>query len=336
MTNLTTAFAGSPEFAKTILQSLIDSRFAPTVVLTQPDRPKGRGRKLQANPVKTLAQEKGIPVLQPVNFKSQQSLDELVAYTPDVLIVAAYGLILPKTVLTIPKYGCINVHASLLPRWRGAAPIERAIMAGDTATGVGIMQMEKGLDTGPLFAERKLAITAQTTVLQLEHQLAANGAELLIQVLGKLPLQTQTQSEEGVTYASKLTADDRRVSWHSSAIDIERQIRALADRMPVTVTLPEVEIQFLEASVVLDETEAKSAPPGRLHANAPGTLIMARKGRLIIQCGSGQLQIQRLRINKGKGLPMDTAAAINGFQSFLPEGTQFDAGNADSQGDLNL
>lgn len=315
MTTLTTAFAGSPEFAKNILQRLQDSPFAPAVVLTQPDRPKGRGRKLQANPVKTLAQEANIPVLQPINFKAQESLAALAEFNPDVLIVAAYGLILPPSVLALPKFGCINVHASLLPRWRGAAPIERAIMAGDTATGVGIMQMEKGLDTGPIFAERELTISAQTSVLQLEQQLAVSGAELLINVLGHLPMNAQPQNEEGVTYASKLTAEDRRVHWHSSAIDIERQIRALADRMPVTTKLPEVEVQFLAASV-LDE------PPTTA---APGTLLIARKGRLIVQCGTGQIQIDRLRINKGKGLPMDTAAAINGFQRFLPEGAQFDA-----------
>ncbi len=324
MTTLTTAFAGSPEFAKSILQSLQDSPFAPTVVLTQPDRPKGRGRKLQANPVKTLAQETNIPLLQPVNFKSQESLDALAAFNPDVLIVAAYGLILPTTVLTLPKYGCINVHASLLPRWRGAAPIERAIMAGDTTTGVGIMQMEKGLDTGPIFAQRQLPISAQTAVLQLEQQLAVNGAELLIDVLGKLPMEVQPQSDDGITYASKLTAKDRQISWQSSAIDIERQIRALADRMPVTTKLPEVEVQLLAASV-LNETETDSALSSTSTLVAPGTLLIARKGRLIIQCGIGQLQIQRLRINKGKGLPMDTAAAINGFQRFLPEGAQFDA-----------
>jgi len=315
VTTLTTAFAGSPEFAKNILQRLQDSPFAPAVVLTQPDRPKGRGRKLQANPVKTLAQEANIPVLQPINFKAQESLAALAEFNPDVLIVAAYGLILPPSVLALPKFGCINVHASLLPRWRGAAPIERAIMAGDTATGVGIMQMEKGLDTGPIFAERELTISAQTSVLQLEQQLAVSGAELLIDVLGHLPMNAQPQNEEGVTYASKLTAEDRRVHWHSSAIDIERQIRALADRMPVTTKLPEVEVQFLAASV-LDE------PPTTA---APGTLLIARKGRLIVQCGTGQIQIDRLRINKGKGLPMDTAAAINGFQRFLPEGAQFDA-----------
>jgi len=188
VTTLTTAFAGSPEFAKNILQRLQDSPFAPAVVLTQPDRPKGRGRKLQANPVKTLAQETNIPVLQPINFKAQESLAALAEFNPDVLIVAAYGLILPPSVLALPKFGCINVHASLLPRWRGAAPIERAIMAGDTATGVGIMQMEKGLDTGPIFAERELTISAQTSVLQLEQQLAVSGAELLIDVLGHLPM----------------------------------------------------------------------------------------------------------------------------------------------------
>jgi len=320
VTNLTTAFAGSPEFAKTILQHLSDSPFAPKVVLTQPDRPKGRGRKLKANPVKTLAQELAIPVLQPNDFKSQESLDELSHFHPDVLIVAAYGLILPTTVLELPKYGCINVHASLLPRWRGAAPIERAVMAGDTQTGVGIMQMEKGLDTGPVFLEQKVAINNDSTVADLEHQLAVGGAQLLIEVLNSLPAQTQTQaqaqaqSEAGITYAAKLTPADRRVNWHNSAAEIERQIRALANRMPVTATLPEVEVQLLSAQVITADSAA-----------APGTIVAARKGQFVVQCGTDQLQVQRLRINKGKGLPMDAAAAINGFQRFLPEGAQFDA-----------
>jgi methionyl-tRNA formyltransferase len=314
VTNLTTAFAGSPEFAKTILQHLSDSPFAPKVVLTQPDRPKGRGRKLQANPVKTLAEELAIPVLQPNGFKSKESLDELSHFHPDVLIVAAYGLILPTTVLKLPKYGCINVHASLLPRWRGAAPIERAVMAGDTQTGVGIMQMEKGLDTGPVFLEQKVAINNDSTVADLEHQLAVCGAQLLIEVLNSLPAQTQTQSEAGITYAAKLTPADRRVNWHNSAAEIERQIRALADRMPVTATLSEVEVQLLKAQVITADSAA-----------APGTIVVARKGQFVVQCGTDQLQVQRLRINKGKGLPMDAAAAINGFQRFLPEGAQFDA-----------
>ena len=314
MTNLTTAFAGSPEFAKTILQHLSDSPFAPKVVLTQPDRPKGRGRKLQANPVKTLAQELAIPVLQPNDFKSQESLDELSHFHPDVLIVAAYGLILPTTVLELPKYGCINVHASLLPRWRGAAPIERAVMAGDTQTGVGIMQMEKGLDTGPVFLEQKVAINNDSTVADLEHQLAVGGAQLLIEVLNSLPAQAQAQSEAGITYAAKLTPAHRRVNWHNSAAEIERQIRALAIRMPVTARLPEVEVQLLSAQVITADSAA-----------APGTIVAARKGQFVVQCGTDQLQVQRLRINKGKGLPMDAAAAINGFQRFLPEGAQFDA-----------
>jgi methionyl-tRNA formyltransferase len=176
------------------------------------------------------------------------------------------------------------------------------------------MQMEKGLDTGPVFLEQKVAINNDSTVADLEHQLAVCGAQLLIEVLNSLPAQTQTQSEAGITYAAKLTPADRRVNWHNSAAEIERQIRALADRMPVTATLSEVEVQLLKAQVITADSAA-----------APGTIVVARKGQFVVQCGTDQLQVQRLRINRGKGLPMDAAAAINGFQRFLPEGAQFDA-----------
>ena len=170
-----------------------------------------------------MAQELAIPGLQPNDFKSEESLDELSHFHPVVLSVAAYGLILPTTVLELPKYGCINVHASLLPRWRGAAPIERAVMAGDTQTGVGIMQMEKGLDTGPVFLAHTVAINNASTVADLEHQLAVGSAQLLIEVLNSLPAQTQAQaqSEAGITYAAKLTPAHRRVNWHNSAAEIE-------------------------------------------------------------------------------------------------------------------
>jgi methionyl-tRNA formyltransferase len=324
VTKLTTAFAGSPDFAKTILKRLQNSAFAPSVILTQPDRPKGRGRKLTSNPVKVCAQAANTPILQPKDFKSQENVDALAKFRPDVLIVAAYGLILPAPVLDLPRFGCINVHASLLPRWRGAAPIERAIIAGDRETGVSIMQMEAGLDTGPIYNDRKVPIVSDASVLELEQTLANVGAELLIEVLNNLPMASHPQNSEGVTYAAKLSAADRTVNWQSSASDIERQIRALAQRTPVTVTLPNVEIQLLEAEVLNKESATTIAARSK-----PGTLVQAKKNILLIQCGTGRLQIKQLRLNKGKGLPLGPSAVINGFQRFFPEGAVFDDEGAD-------
>ena len=180
MTDLRIAFAGTPTFARTILAALCQSEFTPNLVLTQPDRPKGRGRAVQASPVKELAQELGLPLAQPVNLRDAENLESLQKAAPDVLVVAAYGLILPSPVLSLPRFGCINVHASLLPRWRGAAPIERAIMAGDEETGVCIMQMEAGLDTGPVLLQETTDIGPRDTTGDLHDRLATIGARLIV------------------------------------------------------------------------------------------------------------------------------------------------------------
>lgn len=327
MPKLNTLFAGSPEFAADILRTLIDSEFCPQAVITQPDRPKGRGRKLQANAVKQLALEHGLPVEQPESLKNEQAVAALTAYEPDVIVVAAYGLILPKKVLQLPRFGCINVHASLLPRWRGAAPIERAIMAGDSETGVCIMHMEEGLDTGPVYARQTIAIEPTTTPKQLEHQLAMAGSAQLMGVLAAFAEvkaghtecpEPIPQNDELATYAEKLTALDRRINWQDSAQQIARQVRAMADKLPVRTTLNDCGVQFLAAQHI------EQALPGD-DGLSSGTLVDASKAGLIIQCATDLLQVTSLKVERGKGKVLDPAAAINGFKDLFYPGAKFNA-----------
>jgi len=316
---LTLAFAGSPEFAAIILERLQDSPHPCKLVLTQPDRPKGRGRKLIPNAVKTVAVAQNLPVLQPATLRdvaAQRALQEL---QPDVLVVAAYGLLLPQSVLSIPTYGCINVHASLLPRWRGAAPIERAVMAGDQETGVAIMQMEKGLDTGPVYASQALSIADSEDVLALERNLACMGAELLIHVLDRLPTEPTPQPGRGVCYAHKLTALDRIIDWENDAEHIARQIWALSHRMPAVTQLDGAQIQITRANAVPDMSDEQ--------AITPGTQLNKGKKRIVIACGTGALEVRRLQINRGKGTPMDAAAARNGYADVFSPGRVFSANN---------
>lgn len=320
MTSLKVAFAGSPEFAATILQRLQQSAHPASLVLTQPDRPKGRGRKLMPNPVKAFALEQGLVTLQPESLRDETAHAALIQHQPDVLVVAAYGLLLPESVLNIPKYGCINVHASLLPRWRGAAPIERAVMAGDQETGVAIMQMEKGLDTGPVFASRAIAISDAANISALEHRLASAGAELLLQVLDQLPSQPTPQPDTGISYAHKLVAKDRVIRWEDSADAIARQIWALEHRMPAMANVQDTQVQILEASVVTQPEQGSSA--------APGELVDSGKKRLIVACGQGFLEILRLQVNRGKGLPMDASAAKNGYGALFRPGNVMASGGS--------
>ena len=325
MPDLITAFAGSPVFAAAILERLIASKYSPALVLTQPDRPKGRGRKLAANPVKKLASNAGIPVAQPVNFKSEQALAELSSCQPDVLIVAAYGLILPPRVLSLPTYGCINVHASMLPRWRGAAPIERAIMAGDRETGVCIMAMEAGLDTGPVYASQQVPIVPGSPASELEATLVEAGSEQLLAVLKKfaaakagkadLPVAT-AQNDDLATYASKLTSADRAVNWQQSAEQIARQVIALADRLPVRVSINGCGVQLLDARYI-EQTHLS------VEHTVPGTLIDASKEGLTVQCETDLLQITSLKVERGKGKVLDPAAAVNGFKDLFHPGARF-------------
>ena len=222
-------FAGTPDFARESLQALIDADMAPDAVLTQPDRPAGRGKKLTASPVKQLAADHRLPVLQPQTLKDEETAATLRAIDADVFVVAAYGLLLPQQILDIPRSGCINVHASLLPRWRGAAPIQAAILAGDESSGVSLMQMEAGLDTGPVFATAEISLAAGETAGELHDRLATLGGELLVQHLsaivdGTLPAIAQDDSVS--TYAPKFRSVDARLDWSSPAAELQRVVRA--------------------------------------------------------------------------------------------------------------
>ena len=245
----------------------------------------------------------------------------LAQYELDVLVVAAYGLILPAAVLQLPRFGCLNVHASLLPRWRGAAPIERAVMAGDSETGVCIMQMEEGLDTGPVYRHKAVPISRPTDTPQLEQTLASLGSKLLIEVLddfaataasGTRPPSAAAQVDSTATYAHKLTAADRIIDWSKSASSIADQINALGARMATRCLIGDCGIQLLAARAIEQQQTQISAPPG--------SIVEASKRALLVQCATGLLQIDRLRVERGKGAALDAKAAVNGFRDVLQPG----------------
>jgi methionyl-tRNA formyltransferase len=262
-------------------------------VYTQPDRPAGRGRALAMSPVKLEALQRGIEVLQPETLKKQVSRDALRALEPDLMIVVAYGLILPQSILDIPKYGCWNVHASLLPRWRGAAPIQRAIEAGDTETGVCLMQMEKGLDTGPVLLSQSLTIGEHETGGQLHDRLADLGAQVLADGLGLLragivPV-SRPQPEEGVIYAHKLEKREARLDWSQPAVALANKVRAFNP-------WPVAEAEFAGERVRIYGAAAIDSD----HGKAPGTVLAAGRDGIDIACGSGALRIRSLQREGGK------------------------------------
>ena len=291
-------FAGTPEFAAIALKALLDkgpdAGFNVVAAYTQPDRPAGRGLKLMASAVKQLALSRGLPVLQPPTLKTPEVQTELAALAPDVMVVAAYGLILPQAVLDIPHkvagYGCLNIHASLLPRWRGAAPIHRAILAGDAKSGVAIMQMEAGLDTGPVLLETYTAIGARETTGQLHDRLATLGAEAIVHVLTKLArgheLAAASQSSHGITYAHKITVEEAQIDWSASAVEIDRKIRAF-NPVPGAWTLWRGEKFKLWAS------ELVSVP--YCLGSEPGTVMASEGEHLLVSCGSSVLAITEIQ-----------------------------------------
>ena len=258
MSGLRVAFAGTPDFALPAFHALAGSRHQLVGVLTQPDRPKGRGRHLAASPVKLAALERGVPVSQPVTLKTEADRAELAGWLPDVLVVVAYGLILPRAALDLPRLGCVNIHASLLPRWRGAAPIQRAILAGDAQTGVSIMRMDVGLDTGPVFLERPLSIGPEETGGSLHNRLAAAGGTAIVEVLDKLAAnsaESTPQREDGLTYAAKIDKAEAVIDWRRHAAEIERKVRAF-NPWPVAETRLDGEQLRIYAAKVIDD------PPG--------------------------------------------------------------------------
>ena len=287
-------FAGTPDFAVPSLRAAAQ-RNEVVAVYTQPDRPAGRGRELTPSPVKREALLRGIEVVQPENFRSAVSKQALRALKPDLMIVVAYGLILPQSVLDIPTYGCWNVHASLLPRWRGAAPIQRAIQAGDRESGVCLMQMEKGLDTGPVLLAQSLEIGAEETGGQLHDRLAALGAQVLSDGLGLLragmrPV-AQAQPEAGVTYAHKLEKAEARLDWTQSAQSLADTVRAF-NPWPMAEAQVAGERLRLHGAVALDDA----------HQAPPGTLLRASRDGLDVAAGEGVLRIRVLQREGGKAI----------------------------------
>jgi len=287
-------FAGTPEFAVPSLR-VAARQHEVVAVYTQPDRPAGRGRGLAASPVKLEAIARGIPVLQPETLRDAASQDALRRIAPDLIVVVAYGLILPRAVLGIPQYGCWNVHASLLPRWRGAAPIQRAIQAGDAGTGVCLMQMEAGLDTGPVLLARTTDIGADETGGRLHDRLAELGAQVLADGLGLLRAGVHPvpwpQPAEGVTYAHKLDKAEARLDWNRPAAELARTVRAF-DPWPVAEAIVAGERLRIHGAVAIDE----------VHAAAPGTLLRASHDGIDIACGVGALRIRVLQREGGKAI----------------------------------
>ena len=311
-------YAGTPEFAVPALAALLGSRHDVVGVLTQPDRPKGRGQQIALSPVKQAAQTHGVPVSQPQTLKNEDDRAVLVAWKPDVIVVVAYGIILPKAVLALPRLGCVNIHASLLPRWRGAAPIQRAILAGDRETGVTIMLMDSGLDTGPILLEHRVAIDPTETAGTLHDRLAAIGAPALLRALDGLEsgaIHAEPQPAEGMTYASKIDKAEAVVDWRLSAEEVVRKVRAF-DPWPVAESrLDGEQLRIYAAhvapivSVAPLASIARSAPAAPIAPMAsaapedarqdaaviPGTIVAISENGVIVSCGHGSVALTEIQ-----------------------------------------
>lgn len=289
-------FAGTPAFAAAALDSILAAGHDVPLVLTQPDRPAGRGMALQPSPVKQRAALAGIEVYQPLHLKDPEAQAKLAAVEADVMVVAAYGLILPQAVLDLPRLGCLNIHASLLPRWRGAAPIQRALLAGDAETGVCIMQMEAGLDTGPVLLADAFAIQDTDTTATLHDRLAALGARLIVEALGRLPLPATAQPLAGVTYAHKIEKAEALIDWSQPAAVLDRHIRAFNP-------FPGAQARFAGQTVKL-WAAAPVAEQGEM-----GTILSVDRERIVVACGEGALAVSELQKAGGKRLPVQSFLA---------------------------
>jgi methionyl-tRNA formyltransferase len=281
-------FAGTPDFSVPSLQALLDSAHEVVAVYTQPDRPAGRGRRRAASPVKQLAVQHDVPVCQPDLLRSDAAQQQLASWQADLMVVIAYGLILPAEVLSMPRLGCINVHASLLPRWRGAAPVQRAILAGDRETGVCLMQMDAGLDTGPVLACTRCDILEDDTGSGLHDRLAQLGADLLADKLALIEsgeLEAHEQDETQASYASKLQKSEARINWQDAASDIANKVRAF-NAWPVAETRYEGrQLRIWEATAQADGSQA-----------VPGTVISATRAGIEVACGRGSLLVRRVQL----------------------------------------
>lgn len=319
--SLRIVFAGTPDFAAHHLQALIDSPHEIVGVYTQPDRRAGRGKKLVGSPVKQMAEQHGLSVFQPLNFKEQADRDELASLEADVMVVVAYGLLLPQSVLDIPKYGCINVHASLLPRWRGAAPIQRCIEAGDTETGVTIMQMDKGLDTGDMLLKTQLTLAADETGGSLHDRLLEQGGPALLEVLSAMAsgsLNPVVQPEQGVTYAHKFGKADSEIDWSESVDSIDRKVRAY-NPFPVAHCLWQGQsLRVWEAERICKPAEAQA-----------GDIVAVSAEGIEVACGEGRFLLKVIQLPGKKALSV--ADVLNGNRDLFQVGMSFvdhDSGTA--------
>ncbi len=320
---LRVVFAGTPDFAAMHLKALLDNPGFPheiVAIYSQPDRPAGRGKKLKPSPVKQLALDNNIPVFQPINFKNAADQHEFSNLQADLMIVVAYGLLLPSIILDAPKYGCINVHASLLPRWRGAAPIQRAVEAGDSETGVTIMQMDVGLDTGDMLMKAQCEISLNDTGGTIHDTLAKIGVPALIKTVDLIASNATKPIKQDDTrscYAPKISKQDAILDWHRPADEIARKIRAF-NPFPIAYTsLAGERIKIWQATIVdlpLDSITGENTEPG--------TIIHANKKEIIVACGSGNLSLQHLQLPGGKA--MNISALMNSKAEMFPIGRRFD------------
>ena len=288
-------FAGTPEFAACALKAILAAGHQVTLVLTRPDRPAGRGMALRPSPVKEVAVASGIDVFQPPTLKKDPvAWERIRAAGAEAMVVAAYGLILPQAVLDIPRFGCLNIHASLLPRWRGAAPIQRAILAGDAESGVCIMQMEAGLDTGPVLRSGRLPLAADETAGSLHDKLAELGACLVVEALAGLPGAPVPQPDDGVTYAAKIDKAEAQLDWRSPAGQLERQVRAFNPFPGAVATLDGVPIKVWRAASMADGVRGA----------APGTVVSAGPEGIVVACSEGALCLTELQKAGSRRLPV--------------------------------
>lgn len=306
-------FAGTPEFAVPSLKALLESAHEVAAVYTQPDRPVGRGRKMGMSPVKEVALGAGIPVVQPESMRDASAQAVLKTWAADLMVVVAYGQILPRVVLEMPRFGCINVHASMLPRWRGAAPIQRAIMAGDAQSGVTIMQMAAGLDTGDMLMRESCPIFPNDTGQSLHDRLSSLGAAALIKTLAAIEsnsLHPEVQDESLVTYAQKLNKSDGKIDWNLTAQQIERQVRAL-NPWPVAYTeCGEHHLRIWQAEIMKEKTSEQ-----------PGTVINVNHQHIDVATGDGVLQLSIIQEAGGK--PLQVKDFLNAPREWLKSGTKF-------------
>lgn len=312
MDSLKVVFAGTPDFAASVFSAILASSHQVIAAYTQPDRPSGRGRKLTASPVKQLALEQNIAVYQPVNFKQQDDIKALADLKPDIMVVVAYGLLLPQAVLDVPRLGCINVHASLLPRWRGAAPIQRAIAAGDQESGVTIMQMDAGLDTGDMLLKVSTPISDQDTGGSLHDRLADIGAQACVAALDQIAAGTikgEAQDDNLANYAHKLSKEEGLLDWQDTATALHNKIRGLSP-WPVAHTLLDGKTLRVHEARYVAETSAAT----------PGSIIRSDKNGIVVAARDGCLALTKLQLPGGKALT--AADLLNSKKSLFETGTQ--------------